>query len=553
MTDGQRKKHSNRRKTTEEFVREARQIHGDRYLYNQAVYVTAKVQLKIVCSLHGLFWQKPEDHLQGMGCPKCGVERRAQKRTKSTAQFIQEAKQLHKDRYEYDQTEYRNAYTKVEIRCRIHGPFFQLPPAHLKGHGCPLCGRQTTGDARRKTREQFIAAAQRVHKGLYSYDAAIYKNNYTPLKIRCQTHGLFSQLPANHLKGYGCPKCASKRNADKRRWTISEFIAAARKVHGDRYEYDAATYVNSQTPIQIRCAVHGLFRQKPSNHVSGDGCRKCAQQDIADRQRYTTEQFIDKARQIHGDRYSYEQVHYLNSREPVAIECRIHGIFKQSPSNHLKGQNCPECCKPKVDTKVFIERARQIHGDRFSYERVNYSNNSTPVEIVCRLHGVFKQQPSTHLLGYNCPRCSRRPFIDTAEFINRARKVHSDRYDYSQSVYKGSSRKLKIICREHGAFYIKPTSHWKGIGCNSCREKEDRERRKALFLEKARQWHKNRYGYEQVDYIDGSTKVTIICPIHGPFEQLPHTHAEGHGCLECYRDLQRSGYYNQSSTTHLNF
>jgi hypothetical protein len=120
-------------------------------------------------------------------------------------------------------------------------------------------------------------------------------------------------------------------------------------------------------------------------------------------------------------------------------------------------------------------------------------------------------------------------------------------------VYKGSSRKLKIICREHGAFYTTPTNHWKGIACNSCREKEDRERRKALFLKKAREWHKNRYGYEQVDYIDGRTKVKIICPIHGTFEQLPNTHAQGHGCLECYRDLQRSGYYNQSSTTHLNF
>lgn len=130
--------------------------------------------------------------------------------------------------------------------------------------------------------------------------------------------------------------------------------------------------------------------------------------------RLTTEDFIKKAKAIHGDKYDYSKTVYVNQKTDVIITCPLHGDFKQRPNNHYMGAGCPVCSgNKKPDTDSFIEKAKAIHGDKYDYSRVVYKNNKTPVEIICPIHGVFKQTPDKHLSGQGCPMCAGEKLENT--------------------------------------------------------------------------------------------------------------------------------------------
>lgn len=189
------------------------------------------------------------------------------------------------------------------------------------------------------------------------------------------------------------------------------------------------------------------------------------------RNRLTTESYIKRAKEAHGDRYDYSKTEYVHHREDLIIICKNHGEFKQLPSNHLAGQNCPKCSILKKRNSVddFIRKARKVHGDRYDYSQVRYENNKTDIEIICKEHGSFYQAPTNHLSGQNCPHCQlAKNTKDNNYFILKSRKVHGDRYDYSQIEYVNCRTKIKIICKDHGAFYQTPNNHYMGHNCPSC-------------------------------------------------------------------------------------
>ena len=129
--------------------------------------------------------------------------------------------------------------------------------------------------------------------------------------------------------------------------------------------------------------------------------------------------------------------------------------------------------------------------------------------------------------------------LTTQEFIEKARLVHGNKYDYSMAEYKNNKLKIKIICPMHGIFEQIPNSHLIGCGCSICASiiKINRCRSTTLtteqFIEKANKIHNNRYNYSLVEYINNRTKVKIICPVHGTFEQTPDKHLQKHGCPLC--------------------
>ena len=127
--------------TTADFISKAKKIHGDKYDYSKVNYVNSYTKVCIICPKHGEFWQTPYDHLQGCGCPKCATEKKAASNSQTTAEFISKAKEIHGDKYDYSKVNYVNARTKVCIICPKHGEFWQLPPNHLIGSGCPKCNR----------------------------------------------------------------------------------------------------------------------------------------------------------------------------------------------------------------------------------------------------------------------------------------------------------------------------------------------------------------------------------------------------------------------------
>ena len=188
------------RSNEETFKQKAREVHGNKYDYSKVHYQTSQTKAEIICPIHGSFYQKPNNHLNGRGCPECASHKGGVSRT--TESFIKDAVKTHGEKYDYSNVIYRNNKTKVEIICSVHGPFLQKPNNHLIGQGCPDCSGK-----KRKTIEQFIKEARNIHGNLYDYSLIQYKNNRTPVEIVCPHHGSFFQVPYAHSQGVGCPHC----------------------------------------------------------------------------------------------------------------------------------------------------------------------------------------------------------------------------------------------------------------------------------------------------------------------------------------------------------
>lgn len=184
----------------------------------------------------------------------------------------------------------------------------------------------------------------------------------------------------------------------------------------------------------------------------------------------TTQDFIDRAHAIHGDKYGYAFSIYLSAHIKVFIHCPEHEMFKQSPANHLSGKGCPECVGLKKHTNgSFIEKAIEVHGENnYNYSKVDYINATTKIKIICPEHGEFEQGASSHLSGHGCPECVGVKKHTSESFIKKAREVHDNRFDYSKVEYKNNREKVVISCHEHGDFKQLPDNHLKGVGCPGC-------------------------------------------------------------------------------------
>lgn len=190
-----------------EFIEKARRAHGDRYDYSKVEYKNNKTKVCIICAEHGEFWQTPNAHLKGNKCPKCAVIDRSNLRRKGGDAFINEARIMHGDMYDYSNVDYKNVNTKVCIICPEHGEFWQTPKLHLSGCGCPKCSYYDRGLRQKKNLEDFIEDAVKVHGDRYDYSKVDYKNAFTDIEIICPQHGVFITKPNWHLSGRGCPIC----------------------------------------------------------------------------------------------------------------------------------------------------------------------------------------------------------------------------------------------------------------------------------------------------------------------------------------------------------
>lgn len=259
-----------------------------------------------------------------------------------------------------------------------------------------------------------------------------------------------------------------------------EFIERANKIHNSKYTYDNTIYINTTTPVCITCPVHGNFWMKPELHLIGHGCPKCAKNGI----KYTNDTFIEKSREIHGDKWNYDKVKYINSQTNVIINCPIHGDFIQKPQKHLQGHGCPICGKNrKIEYSVsnrsiyknkFIEKAKELHGDKYNYDNIVYINKTTKIKLHCIEHGDFYITPISHLRGYECPNCTKERIrkklaYTLEEYIETANNVHNNKYDYSLvTKYINGRQNIDILCPIHGKFNTNSDSHIRGHGCPIC-------------------------------------------------------------------------------------
>lgn len=222
------------------------------------------------------------------------------------------------------------------------------------------------------TNEIFIKKAKEKHGDKFDYTSVKYINQNEKIKIICPIHGEFLMEPRNHLRSKsGCDKC--KPNIKKNN---NEFIDKVKIIHNNKYDYSKTEYVNKYSKIKIICPIHGEFFTEARYHLSGYGCQKCGWGKIGDSKRDSINTFIDKAKKIHGDKYDYSLVDYINQRVKIKIICPIHGEFEQQPNKHLRGCGCKKCSESKGERIIrqYLENNNIKYLPQHKFNNCKYKN-----------------------------------------------------------------------------------------------------------------------------------------------------------------------------------
>lgn len=402
-------------------------------------------------------------------------------------------KSIHGDKYLLDKFNYISYKEKVKLVCKEHGEFeISLNNLISNKRGCPICGKMKYKNSCRSNTKEFIIKANKIHKNKYLYNNVEYYNWQKKVLITCQEHGDFLQSPNTHLSGSGCPKCAKKhknkeeiKNIKKENTRIikqNEFIKFAKKIHYNKYDYSKVEYQRANKKVIIICNKHGEFEQTPHHHKNGNGCPSCSYENSFG-QKMNTDQFISESIKRHGNLYDYSKSNYIGYKEKVTIICQKHGEFKQIPRYHVNGGGCPKCNIGK--------------------------------------HGRGKGRGNNKLK------------YDNDEFKKNCNIKHNNKYDYTNTTYKGIKKQIIVNCKKHGEFSIQSYHHINGIGCQIC-SLESKKRLKEEFIREASEIHNNKYKYiidnDRVSTLD---KIRILCPEHGEFYQNVETHLRGSGCNLC--------------------
>lgn len=399
----------------------------------------------------------------------------------TTENFIEEAKRIHGDKYDYRKTEYEKSKKKVLVTCNKHGDFLISPNHHLnRGQGCSKCGHKV------QSNEEIIARAKKIHGDKYDYSKFIFKNSHEKTVIICLHHGECPITPGHHLSGKGCKKCGFQKIAqqknDKERLKFLNHLKTLIESQGDHYDYSKVEYKSHKGRFIIICKKHGEFYSTPRDLLRRCGCDRCGNESASAKRAIENDNFLSRAKDVHGERYDYSKTNYSTSNKKVIIICPTHGEFLQYPQNHLKGHECIECgYKATGDTlrktnEEFISEAKMVHGKNYDYSKVNYLTCKIDVDIICPTHGLFKQNPTNHLNGCGCPLCvdiwnskgSQR--IEKWLIFNEIEYVKEKTFDElrSKTMHNQKLRfdfflpKQKTFIEYDGEQHFKPVDFWGG-------------------------------------------------------------------------------------------
>lgn len=255
-----------------------------------------------------------------------------------------------------------------------------------------------------------------------------------------------------------------------------------------------------------------------------------------------TKNFIDKCLVLHNNKYSYEKTEYLRNDVKVNITCPMHGEFWQMPYSHLRGAGCEKCGIKKskqtrtYSNETFIEKANNVHNFKFDYSKLEYTNSTSKIIVICKKHGEFYPTANNHLQGSNCPKCryeNNVKFLGIKEekFKEKIKNKNLNEKFLFLSDYVNYSQPIKIQCKKCKHIFHKPPKHIAKNG--SCPKCSGYYKNNKELIEKFNKIHNFKYDYSEFNYINSSTKVKIICPLHGGFWQLPYNHLNKKNCPKC--------------------
>ena len=232
---------------------------------------------------------------------------------------------------------------------------------------------------------------------------------------------------SHYINGSGCPNCFGNAQL-----TTESFIEKAKKVHGEKYDYSKVEYKNSETKVCIICPEHGEFWQTPHSHLNGTGCHRCAIEKVNEKQKLTTESFIEKAKKVHGNKYDYSKVKYASSQTKVCIICPEHGEFWQTPNVHLSGSGCPSCNEYKLEkeTKLFLTK----HNIKFEFQK--------------RFKWLGLQSLDFYLPDYNIGiECQGMQHFEPVDFTS---KMTEEEKIYKFKLQVERDKRKKELCEQNG-------------------------------------------------------------------------------------------------------
>ncbi len=266
--------------------------------------------------------------------------------------FIEKSSLKHDNKYDYSKVVLCDSKTEVEIVCPIHGSFFQRKDIHVKGAGCKQCNYETI--APKRTIEQFIDKASKLHNNKYDYSLVDTTKSTEKIDIICPTHGVFRQTVSHHLVSRGCPECSF----DLQRLSQEDFIIKSSETHSGKYDYSNVNLTKGfKEKVEIICPEHGLYKQTAGDHMLGKGCRKCSDKRNGLAYRLTTDDFISRSSEKHGSKYDYSLSEYITCEDKIKIICPEHGEFLQRPMCHMGGKGCAKCRNDNT-TYNFIQKYR---------------------------------------------------------------------------------------------------------------------------------------------------------------------------------------------------
>ena len=319
------------------------------------------------------------------------------------------------------------------------------------------------------------------------------------------------------------------------------FIQKAKEKFNINFNYSKVEYINQNTPVIITCPQHGEFSIKPKTFLERTfGCTQCLKdQELL---KYKNE-FLNKFKLIHNNYYDYSSVDYKGNNVKIEIICPKHGPFWQTPDKHLKNK-CPSCSKYNKNNNSIIQRffikSKEIHKNKYTYDKSVYKDYKTNMIITCPVHGDFEQKPYNHIKGAGCNKCridSRK--LDLNSFIKKANQIHNFKFNYDKVEFNTSQDVITITCPIHGDFKQQVYSHLQDKGCRLCSIENSKDTL-TDFIIKANKIHNSKYDYSKSNYINSKQKIEIICPEHGSFWQVAGQHINGYGCKECSKYLQTS-------------
>jgi hypothetical protein len=464
--------------TEEEFKAKCAALYGDKFTlksFEKIYQGSDRPRILMSCEVHGEVATRLTSVTTGLGCPRCGEDRKGQAAKDTLESFVAKAVKIHgAEGYNY----LRIDNDKIVYLCPLHGEVTQNKNSHLNGHRCYDCGRGRKVH-NKDTLESFTQKARKVHGDLYTYT----KLEPSSIEYVCKIHGKVSQNRSNHLQGSACPNCAKYR-VQKIAKTFDEVVAAARLAHGDRYFYKEL----NQGYLLYTCSIHGDVLQRHYDHTSGHGCEQCGW-DVTgeiksrDKEAYLLE--VAKRENLAGLPLEYLEV----DRKHVLFSCPEHGEQIQTKDSHLKYSGCPVCSRKTV-SGFSTAVAEWLDSEKISYlaeSKLPYAGTRKVADfvvgdLVLELNGVYwhtedrvgteghkEKLDLATANGYRFIMFSDLEWNNKSDIIKRSilRRVGASRESSigarSLSLKSSTAAEARLLLDKHHIQGYANASHWFGL------------------------------------------------------------------------------------------